>query len=177
MEEKKSSKLQDIKETASDAVEIMRQIGTPGVLESLTKVKETAKTVNEIMRGLNSPEMVKNIENFRLISENMNEASSRMEKTVIQMRETGLLNEASGVIKSAKQKINSFDLQSENPINGFNLVEITGISKEMLQSIKNLVNEINLTLVSARNSVAIEDANQDVEETSKMYRAMAWKYP
>ncbi|MFB5614852.1 MAG: hypothetical protein ACE5RI_07110, partial [Candidatus Nitrosomaritimum yanchengensis] len=82
MDEKKTSKIRDIKETASDAVEIMRHIGTPGVIESLTKVKDTAKVVNEIIQNLNTPEMVKNIENFRLISENMDRASAKMENTV-----------------------------------------------------------------------------------------------
>ena len=77
MESIKSSKLREIKDTVSDAAEIMHQIGNPGVLESLNKVKDTAKAVNEIIHGLSTSEMVKNIENFRLISENMNETSAK----------------------------------------------------------------------------------------------------
>jgi len=86
MEKRKTSKIREIKETASDAAEIMRQISNPGVLESLNKVKDTAKVVNEIIKGLNTSEMVKNIENFRLISENMNETSTKMDNTVSQLR-------------------------------------------------------------------------------------------
>ncbi|MDH3204530.1 MAG: hypothetical protein OEL81_07635 [Nitrosopumilus sp.] len=86
MEKRKTSKIREIKETASDAADIMRQISNSGVLESLNKVKDTVKVVNEIIKGLNTSEMVKNIENFRLISENMNETSTKMDNTVSQLR-------------------------------------------------------------------------------------------
>lgn len=55
MEERKTSKIREIKETA-DVAEIMRQISNPMVLESLNKVKDTAKVVNEIIKGLNTSE-------------------------------------------------------------------------------------------------------------------------
>jgi methyl-accepting chemotaxis protein len=98
MDERKTSKIHEIKETASDAVEIMRQIGTPGVRESLSKVKETATIINEMMQGLKTPEMVKNIENFRLISENMNEATTKMKDTMHQLKETGVIDESTQLI-------------------------------------------------------------------------------
>ena len=104
----KTSKLHGIKETASDAVEIMRQIGTPGVQESMDKVRETATIAKEIMEALKTPEIVKNIENIRLISENMNEASTKMQNTMNQLKETGVIDEAKELIKSTKSKINSF---------------------------------------------------------------------
>ena len=50
MDGKKPSKLRDIKETASDAVKIMRQIGTPGVFQSFSKIKETATIANEMIQ-------------------------------------------------------------------------------------------------------------------------------
>ena len=50
MAEEKTGKLHDIKQTASDAVEIMRQIGTPGVQESMDKVRQTA-TIASIQNG------------------------------------------------------------------------------------------------------------------------------
>ena len=108
MDEKKPSKLHDIKETASDAVKIMRQIGTPGVFQSFSKIKETATIANEIIQVLKSPEVVKNIENFRLISQNMNEASTKMQNTMQQLKETGIIDESAELVKSAKEKINSF---------------------------------------------------------------------
>ena len=108
METIKPSKLSEIKGTVSDAAELMRQIGNPGVMESLNQVKDTAKTVNEIIQGLNTPEMVQNIENFRIISENVNETSVKMENTVNHLKETDVIYDASDLIKSVKDKINSF---------------------------------------------------------------------
>ena len=60
VEREKPSKQHDIKETASDAVEIMRQIGTPEVQESFDKIRETATIAKEIMEALKTPEIVKN---------------------------------------------------------------------------------------------------------------------
>jgi uncharacterized protein YjgD (DUF1641 family) len=108
MDEKKTSKLHDIKETASDAVKIMRQIGTPGMFQSLSKIKETATVANEIIQVLKTPEVVRNIENFRLISENMNEASTKMQNTMQQLKETGIIDEGTDLVKSARSKIDSF---------------------------------------------------------------------
>ena len=64
MDEKKPSKLRDIKETASDAVKIIRQIGTPGVFQSFSKIKETATIANEMMQVLKSPEVVRTLRIF-----------------------------------------------------------------------------------------------------------------
>ena len=141
MEERKPSKLREIKETASDAAEMMRLIGNPGVLESLNKVKDTAKIVNEIIQGLNTSEMVKNIENFRLISENMNETSTKMENTMNKLRETGVIYEASELMKSAKGSINSFSDGKTDSINGQDVRDVSVASKEMLLSIKDLIEQ------------------------------------
>src|SRR3989337_2545717 len=133
--EEKSGKLHDIKETASDAVEIMRQIGTPGVQESLDKVRQTATIAKEIMEALKTPEIVKNIENIRLISENINEAFTKMQNTMKQLKETGVIDEAKELIKSAKSKIDSFGGGGEGGISGHDLRDVTTAVKEMLESI------------------------------------------
>ena len=173
MEEKKVSKIRDIKETASDAVEIMRHIGTPGVIESLTKVKETAKVVNEIIQNLNSPEMVKNIENFRLISENMDQASTKMEKTVNRLRETGMIEEVTEVIKFAKGKMSSSGGAGLNSIMGQDLREVSVASKEMLLSIKDLVNEITVTVGSSKKTVFVGNAKETIREATEIYKSNA----
>ena len=170
MSEKKSSKLQEIRDTASDAAEIMRQIGTPGVLDSLNKVKETATVVNQIMQSLNTPEMVKNIENFRLISENMNETSTKMKDTVEQLRDTGVINEASQLINSAKGKINSFGEDGENGISGQDLREVSVASKEMLLSIKDLMTELTVTVASSKTSATIQNVKETFHDVSDIYK-------
>lgn len=169
MEEKKSSKIRDIKETASDAAEIMRMIGNPGVVESLNQIKDTAKTVRGIIQDLSTPEMVKNMENFRIISENMNEASTKMQNTVNQLKETGVIYEASDLIKSTKGKIDSFGEVGENGIAGHDIKEISVASKEMLLSIKDLMNEITVTVASSKESITMNNAKETYTGISKLY--------
>ena len=108
MEQKNLGKLHDIKVTTSNTVEIIRQIGSPEIQGTLNKVKETATLVNEMMQSLKTPEIVQNIENFRLISENMNEASTKIQHTMQQLKETGVIDESTELIKFAKGNFNSF---------------------------------------------------------------------
>ncbi len=173
MEEKKPSKLHDIRVTASDAVEIMRQIGTPGVVESLNNVKETASKVNEIIQSLKTPEMVKNIENFRLISENVNQAATKMQNTMQQLKETGVIDKASDLINSAKEKINSFDYGSENNISGQDLREVSVATKEMFVSIKDLINELTITLASSKKSGTIHNVQETIKEASDIFKTVS----
>jgi uncharacterized protein YjgD (DUF1641 family) len=170
MEEGKTSKLHNIKETASDAAKIIRQIGSPGILKSLSKVKETATTANEIIQSLNTPEMVKNIENFRLISENMNEASTKMQNTVQQLKETGVIDEGAELIKSAKGKINSFGYGGEGSINGQDLRDVSIATKEMIVSIKYLMFELRETVASSKKSGTIHNFNETIKEVSDIYK-------
>ena len=173
MSEKKPSKIHDIKETASVAVEIMHQIGNPGVLESLNKVKETATKANEIVKSLQTPEMVKNIENFRLISENMNEASTKMQNTVRQLKDTGVIDETAAVMKSAKEKINSFSNYGEDSVNGQDIREVTMTTKEMLESIKDLINELTSTISVSKDSIVVSNIKDTVNEVSDIYKHSA----
>ena len=166
--EGKPNKLQEIKETASSAAEIMRQIGTPGVLESLKNVKETTANVSEIIQGLQTPEMVKNIESFLLISENMNAASTKIQNTMNQLRETGLINETSELITSAKSKINSFG--KDDSISGQDLRNMSIATKEMFLSIKDLMNELTITVSSTKKSGTIAKVQETIKETSKIYK-------
>jgi uncharacterized protein YjgD (DUF1641 family) len=166
MEEKKTSKLHDIKETVSDTLKIIRQIGNPGIHESLNKVKETAAIANEIIQVLKTPEIVKNIENFRLISENMNEASTKIQNTMQQLRETGIIDEGTDLIKSAKGKINSF---GEDSINGRDIQDVSIATKEMLVSIKYLMIELKETALSSKKSGTIHNFNETIKEISDIY--------
>ena len=166
MEITKPSKLTEIKGTVSDAAELMRQIGNPGVMESLNKVKDTAKIVNEIMHGLNTPEMVKNIENFRLISENMSETSMKMENTVNHLKETDMIYHTSDLMKSIKDKINSFTEDGSKGIHSQDLRDMGIASKEMMLSVKDLVNEITLCLASSKKSVTIRNVDETINEVS-----------
>ena len=137
----KISKIKGIKETVSGAVEIMHQIRSLSVQESFGNIIYTAKIAKEIIEILKTPEMVKNIENFRLISENMNEASTKMQNTLKQLKDAGVINEAKGLIKSAKGTMDSFGDRSQD------LREISTAIKEMIKSISSLVDELKKAII------------------------------
>ncbi len=137
----KTSKLKEIKETVSGAVEIIRQIRSPGVRESFGNIIDTAKIVKEIVEVLKTPEMVKNIENVRLISENMNDVSTKMQNTLKHLEETGVITEARELVRSAKNTMDSFSGSGQD------VHEISISIKEMFKSIRMLVDELKMTIV------------------------------
>src|ERR687885_1452696 len=98
-------KLHDIKETASDAVEIMRELATPGVRESLDIIKDTAETAKEIMETMKTPEWERNMENIRMISENINSTSARMDRATKELKDTGIIDDSKDLISAIKSKI------------------------------------------------------------------------
>src|SRR3712207_1278103 len=63
----KEGKLHDIKETASDAATIMRELATPGVHESFQVIRDVAVIAKDIMETMKSPEWQQNMENIRII--------------------------------------------------------------------------------------------------------------
>ena len=138
----KTSKLREIKETVSGAVEIMHQIRSPGVQESFGNIMDTAKIVKEIIEVLKTPEMVKNIENCRLISENMNEVTTKMQNTLRHLEETGVMNEAKILIRSAKNTMDSFNGSGQD------MHEMSTSVKELFRSVTCLVDELRMTIVS-----------------------------
>lgn len=132
----KTGKIQEIKETVSCAVEIMRQIRAPGVQESLGKIMDMGNVVQDIIESLKTPEMVKNIENFRLITQNINEASEKMHSTIKLMEETGVINEAKEFARSAKGMM---DLIGNT---GQDLREVNVAVKSMFKSVQVLVEDL-----------------------------------
>lgn len=166
--EQKPNKLQDIKETASSAAEIMRQIGTPGVLESLKNVKETTAKVSEIIQGLQSPEMVKNIENLLLISENMNSASTKIQNTMGQLKDTGIISRTTDLISSAKTQIDSFG--SQEGITGQDLRDMSMATREMFISVKELMSELTITVAATKNSKTLLNVQDTIHQASNIYK-------
>jgi len=167
MEEKKSSKLSEIRATAFDAAVIMRQIGTPGFLESLTSIRDTASKVNEIIQSLQTPEMVKNIENFRLISENLNDSSARIQNTVKELNESGIINKTASLVDSAKAKIDSFDSKGN-----LGIPEVIASSHEMFVSITGLVNEITQTVSYSKKSTTVSNIKETIQGASEIYNTV-----
>lgn len=131
-QEEKTSKVREMKETISGAVEIMRQIKTPGMIESFGKMMDTGIIAKEIIEALKTPEMVRNIENFRVISENINEASTKMQNTLKQIEATGIIGETKELVQSAKNTVDSFSSSQD-------LHEMGVTIKDLFKSVKALV--------------------------------------
>jgi hypothetical protein len=181
----KEGKLHDIKETASDAVAIMRELGTPGVQESFEVIREVAKIAQEITETMKTPEWRQNMENIRLISENINSVSTRMDRTSAGLKETGIIDDAKGLINTVRSKMDSFGggaggsegQQSAaagggRGISGQDLKELSTSFKEMLEAIKALASELSLTVTESKKSGTVYNIEESFREASDTYRTL-----
>jgi hypothetical protein len=153
-----AEKLKDIKETASDAVEIIRELGSPDVQESLEKIREVAKVAREIIESLKDPAMVVNIENMRKTAESVDSTSAILGRITMEMKNSGVLDETREAIKSAKTTISSVG-------DSKNVGETVDAIKEMMRSISGLVDELKLTVASSKKEGVIRDAEEAIRET------------
>lgn len=188
-EKEGGGKLHDIKETASDAVEIMRELGTPGVRESFDIIKETAVIAKEIMETMKTPEWQQNMQNIRIISENMNSASARMDRTTKELKETGVIDDAKDLIKGIKSRMGPIadskgqqtaatpmttttTTGSGSSISGQDLKDLSISFKEMLQSIKALVEELKATVAESKRSGTLHDVEETFREATDTYKTV-----
>jgi hypothetical protein len=180
----KEGKLHDIKETASDAVAIMRELGTPGVQESFEVIREVAKIAKEIMETMRTPEWQQNIENIRLISENMNSVSARMDRTTAGLKETGIIDDTKELISTVRSKMGSFGggVGAEGQqsgaagggagISGQDLKDLSISLKEMLEAIKGLAWELRLTVAESKKSGTMYNIEETFREASDTYSTL-----
>lgn len=106
--------------------------------------------------------MVTNIENMRKMVESADSTSARLERITMEMKDSGVLDEARETIKSAKTTINSVgDVK--------NMGETMDAIKEMLQSISGLVDELKLTVAASKKDGVIHDAEEAVRETKSAF--------
>ncbi|HEY1249483.1 MAG TPA: phage tail tape measure protein [Nitrososphaera sp.] len=192
MTEKRGGKLHDIKETASDAVEIMRELGTPGVRESFDIIKEVAVIAKEMMETMKTPEWQRNMENIRVISENMNNSSIRVDRVSKELKETGFIDDGKGLIKAIKDKIGPVaDSKGQQAgettmttttttttsggggsISGQDLKELSTAIKEMLDAVKKLAEELRVTVEDSKSSGTMHNIKETIRETSEAYGAV-----
>jgi hypothetical protein len=162
------SKLGDIKETASDTVEILRQLGTPGVQETLDKVKSMTVTVKEIMETMKSPEWVQNMENIRRIVDDVNSSSERMENTIREMKETGVFEEAKMFMQSTRKTMDAFG-SADGAMKGQEMRDVLVSVREMIQSIRLLTDELKVAAAESRQSGAIKELTEAARDVSSAY--------
>ncbi len=158
-----ADRFKDIRETTSDAVSIIRELGAPGVQDSLGKILETTKAAKEIVDKLKEPEFVKNIENIRLTTESIQEASSKIENTIREIKQTGVLDQAREAIRSTNNVLDTFSGSKD-------LAEGTEIMKSTLSSIRDLVDELRLIAISFKKTGTLNNAAAIINESTDMYR-------
>ena len=181
----KEGKLHNIKETASDAVAIMRELGTPGVQESFEVIREIAVIAKEIMETMKTPEWQQNMENIRVISENINSVSTTMDKTTAGLKETGVIDDAKDLINVVRSKMDSFGSSSDSQksageggggarpgISGQDLKDLSTSFKEMLEAVKALAWELRVTVADSKKSGTIRNIEETFREASDTYRTV-----
>jgi hypothetical protein len=157
-----AEKLKDVKKTASDAVEIIRELGSPDVQNSLEKIRDTAKVGNEIIKSLKEPALVTNIENIRKTTESFEKTSASLEKVTMELKNSGVLDETRETIKSAKNTISSVG-------DSKNIGETMDALKEMLLAISALVDELKLIVIESKQSGTIHNIEEAVRETKSTF--------
>lgn len=167
-----TSKISDIKDTASDTVEILRQLGTPGVQETLDKARTMTITVKEIMETMKSAEWVQNLENIRKMMDDMNSSSLAMQNTVRELKESGVLDEAKSFMQSAKKTMDTFG-GGQGPGTKQDIHEVVGSFREMIDSFKLLTDELKAVAVeSKRPGGTVNELEQTVRDVSSAYRTV-----
>jgi len=113
--------------------------------------------------------MVKNIENFRLISDNVNSATEKMQNAVQKIEESGIIDETKDLIKSAKGTMGLVNNAGQD------FREISLSIKEIFRSIRGAQDTIHDV---AEKYHRTEPANEivvvpyEVEE----YLRLGWQY-
>jgi len=157
-----ANRLKEIRETTSDAVSIIRELGAPGVHESLGTILETTKTIKEIIDGLKTPEFVKNIENIRFTTQAMQEASTKLENTMREIKEAGVLDEARNAIKSTNDILGHVSTSNE-------FADVIRNMNATFSAVKDLIDELKLTLVSSKRKGTLNNAATVVKQSSELY--------
>lgn len=161
-----ADKLKEIKDTTSDAVSIIRELGSSDVQESLTKILETAKAASEIVNNFKTAEFVKNIENIRLTAESVQNSSMKMENAVIEMKRTGIFDETRETIRSLNRA-----LDTVGDDKGFG--EMRDTFKGTLISIRELIDELKAALATSKASGTVRNARDALSGASEVYKKIS----
>lgn len=140
-------KLNDIRETSSNAIQIIRDLKNPEVHESLNRVKDVAATVKEIVESFKDPSMVKNIENFRLTLEAIERISTKIDSLRSDTQNSGIMDEISSTIKACRLALDSLNNE--------------GSTKDLVTESKNLISEISSMILEIKHLLRTIGGNTD----------------
>jgi hypothetical protein len=149
--------LRDIRDSTSYAAKILHELGSSEVRDSLERIRETATIAQSIIESFKDPQMVKNLENLRITN-----ISVKVEDIVKEIKQTGIIDEESTTIKSARKTIESSE-------NYQNLAEMISTIREILQSIGNLLEELKITIASSKRTGSIHITKQALDHASAIY--------
>jgi FtsZ-binding cell division protein ZapB len=159
-----SSKLREIKETASDAVEVVKEIGTPEFRDSLDKVRQTTAEAKEIITLLQTPEMQQIIGDMRSTSQAFQSAASSMESVVKQFKGSGLGENFKHTSDMVKDAIDTIKMLQSNK-------ESMAEFNETIRSLRELFDEIRTAISDSKRSGMVRDLKataRDVSDTIKV---------
>jgi hypothetical protein len=159
-----SSKLREIKETASDAVEVVKEIGTPEFRDSLDKVRQTTAEAKEIITLLQTPEMQQNIGNICSTAEAFQSAASSMERIVEQFKGSGLGENFKHTSDMMKDVIDTIRMLQSNK-------ESMAELNETIRSLRELFDEIRTAISDSKRAGMVRDLKEtarDISETIKV---------
>lgn len=88
-------------------------------------------------------------------------------------KETGVIDETSEIIKSVKGQVDMFSEKSGDNISGQHIRDVTVTTKEMLASIKDLVNELTLTIACSQKSTVIRNVQESIQDASEIYKTIS----
>jgi hypothetical protein len=158
-------KLGSIKETAADAAEIIGKLSTPEVQESLQKIKDITDNLKLIMDSFVKPEAVRNIENVKSMVASAQEMSSRIGTAINSPEAKGTIEEIKKTSSSARQVLDSIQKMQQDQ-------ETIIVMKEMVTSIKELMDEIKVTIKTSTRPPdgIIYNVKQTAEEVKDLYK-------
>ena len=118
--------------------------------------------------ALKEPEFVKNIENIRLTTESMQDASIKIENTIREMKQTGVLEQAREAIRTANNVLDSLSTTKD-------FGEMNEILKATLRaSIRILVDELKLIAVSSKKTGTLNNATAIMNELIRYVSKYCW---
>jgi flagellar basal body rod protein FlgF len=154
--------LKDIKETAANVAQILRHVSSPELQASLDKIKHTSNDTKEIMELLREPRIVKNLENIRLTAEAFQSVSSKFESSIIELKNTEIFDDIKKTLKISNNKLSSSSYNES-------LVEAIKSISEMVTSMRQLIDELRLTVAHSKTSGLVNAVNHTLQNVSDAY--------
>ena len=86
-----------------------------------------------------------------------------------ELEKTGVIGDTQQLVKTARAKL---DFIGEAGIGSQDLGELSTSFKEMLQSIRGLIDEVKIVVEESKKSTTLRNVEQTIREASDTYRAV-----